>query len=293
MADNQIGDESPEGAFSLVANETRFGILQALWEDDETPSSFSDLRDRVGMRDSGKFNYHLNKLIPEFVLRVDEGYELTYAGRQIIGAAVSGTYTHTDITVEPIEVSDCPSCESTIEASYERGFMRIKCSNCGMVITNALPAPPILAANHDTEDLPQVFSRLLVTQAQAEDRGFCHLCRGPMEKSLDPKRDTFEQPSLSDHLAVEVTCRACGNESYHVVGWAVIDHPAVVSFLYDHGIDIRETPVWELYTEWLSKPHATVVSEDPLRIETSIELDDDHLVLTLDEDLTVLSHDRE
>lgn len=83
MSGPQITGETPEEAFSLVANETRFQILQALWEADATQQTFPDLRASVGIRDSGQFNYHLGKLIPEFVRQPDDGYELTYAGRQI------------------------------------------------------------------------------------------------------------------------------------------------------------------------------------------------------------------
>jgi hypothetical protein len=292
MTDARITGGSPEDAFGLVADETRFGILRALWDADDGPSSFSDLRESVGISDSGQFNYHLDKLTPEFVRRVDDGYELTYAGRKVIGAAVSGTYTHSDITVDPVPVSDCPACASTIEARYDRGFMKVACDACGMVITNALPAPPIIAANHDPEALPGVVSQLLFARVQAENRGFCQLCGGPIAKSLAPERRAFEQDSLSEHLTVTVSCRTCGAESYQVVGWTVVDHPAVVGFLYDHGIDLRETPVWALYDEWLADPHASVASEDPLRVETAVELGGDRLELTLDREFAVVDHRR-
>jgi hypothetical protein len=96
------GSESPddgddlEAAFSLVANELRFQILQALWEaqrTDELPVPFSELFDSVEVGDSGQFNYHLDKLVPRFVRDADDGYELTFAGEQVIGAAASGVYT--------------------------------------------------------------------------------------------------------------------------------------------------------------------------------------------------------
>ena len=66
-------DEGPDGdrasvreAFSLLAHEVRLDIVLALLENwaavDTEPQSYSDLMDAVGMRDSGKFNYHLDKL---------------------------------------------------------------------------------------------------------------------------------------------------------------------------------------------------------------------------------------
>jgi DNA-binding transcriptional ArsR family regulator len=49
----------PAEAFAVVGNETRLAILEALWRSPERPVTFSDLRRRVGMRDSAQFNYHL------------------------------------------------------------------------------------------------------------------------------------------------------------------------------------------------------------------------------------------
>jgi hypothetical protein len=106
------GSESPddgddlEAAFSLVANELRFQILQALWEAqqaDELPVPFSELFDSVDVRDPGQFNYHLDEPVPRFVRDAEDGQEPTFAGEGVIGAAASGVYTETDVTVEATE----------------------------------------------------------------------------------------------------------------------------------------------------------------------------------------------
>jgi len=78
------GDEDvpPEDAFSLVANETRMDVLKALWEADG-PRSFSALRERVGVRDSGQFNYHLGKLVGHFVRKTADGYRLSLDDREL------------------------------------------------------------------------------------------------------------------------------------------------------------------------------------------------------------------
>jgi DNA-binding transcriptional ArsR family regulator len=52
---------APAEAFSVVANETRLSILEALWRAPHSPVSFSELRQRVGMADSAQFNYHLGR----------------------------------------------------------------------------------------------------------------------------------------------------------------------------------------------------------------------------------------
>ena len=64
-------------AFARVGNETRLAILLALHDrvalgdrsDYTVP--YSELREAVGEEDSGKFGYHLNRLLGEFVVTVE------------------------------------------------------------------------------------------------------------------------------------------------------------------------------------------------------------------------------
>jgi len=50
--------DDPEDVFTLLSDDIRVEILQALWEADD-PVAFSELHGAVGIRDSGQFNYHL------------------------------------------------------------------------------------------------------------------------------------------------------------------------------------------------------------------------------------------
>lgn len=270
-----------EAAFSLVANDIRFEILQGLWtarQADEVPVPFSDLFDSVDVRDSGQFNYHLNKLVPRFVRTVEDGYELTFAGEQVIGAAVSGVYTDTDVTVEAIDVGECPDCGDAIEARYEAGRLEVECVDCDMVITDGLPAPPVLAASHEPENLPQVFNQFLLKRIQSIARGFCQHCGGRVESSLDTES--------RDRPHVQQACQVCGVEIEMSLEALVLDHPAVVSFLYEGDIDLRETMIWDL--DWLFDTEVTIPEGDPLRVELTMERDGERLDLTLDETLSVM-----
>ncbi|WP_123538752.1 winged helix-turn-helix domain-containing protein [Halosimplex salinum] len=69
--------------FTLLSNETRVRILAALADSDAEAVRFSDLRSRVGVTDSGQFNYHLEKLRGELVAKTDDGYALTDAGGRV------------------------------------------------------------------------------------------------------------------------------------------------------------------------------------------------------------------
>lgn len=68
--------------FDLLGDKTRLRIVESLLEADPEPLRFSEIRSRVGARDPGRFNYHLNRLRGSLVEQRDEGYVLTREGRQ-------------------------------------------------------------------------------------------------------------------------------------------------------------------------------------------------------------------
>ncbi len=289
MTDGQ-GTVSDAGeAFSVVASEARFDILQSLWELSRggvDGAGFADLRKQTNIDDSGQFNYHLDRLRPRFVRKTDEGYELTHAGTRVVGAAVSGVYTETDVTVDAREVSNCPECAGVVEARYEGGTACVECRDCGLTVTK-VPVPPVLVASADPEELPMLYSRRVVTDIYGLNSGFCMLCGGRMDRSLDRENATEHTPA---HLGVGYQCRECGSQSSGILLMAAIGDPTLTSFLHDAGVDLREEPVWEL--DWFFEATGTVVSEVPLRAEATVELDDRALTLTFDESLDVVASER-
>lgn len=82
---NKIRDEGLE-TLGHIGNEHRISILRELTEADE-PLPFSELRRRVGIEDTGQFNYHLTELRGRFVRKSDGRYELGHAGERVIVAA--------------------------------------------------------------------------------------------------------------------------------------------------------------------------------------------------------------
>ena len=74
--------------FDLLSDETRLAIVRALADhqpDDPRRATltFSELRERVGARDAGRFNYHLGKLRDVLVEKTDCGYRLTHRGVRV------------------------------------------------------------------------------------------------------------------------------------------------------------------------------------------------------------------
>jgi hypothetical protein len=85
-------------AFGALSDPVRVGIVHALTEHGReswppTGLGFADLRRRVGVVDSGRFRYHLERLRGRFVEQVGGDYRLTCAGQEVAAAILAGTYT--------------------------------------------------------------------------------------------------------------------------------------------------------------------------------------------------------
>lgn len=73
------------GLFALLSDGTRVRIVQELYDhwrcDPEAPClPFSELYSRVDAEDSGRFNYHLERLCDTLVDKRQSGYALTPLG---------------------------------------------------------------------------------------------------------------------------------------------------------------------------------------------------------------------
>lgn len=120
---------SPNEAFDVLGDETRIKILQVLGESDD-PMSFTALRNAVGLRQGGQFNYHLDKLVGHFVTKSDDGYELRQPGRRVVEAVLSGAVTH-EPELEPTDVDfECLLCGASIRVSYRSERVELYCTAC-------------------------------------------------------------------------------------------------------------------------------------------------------------------
>lgn len=290
----ELDDELDE-IFGLVADPTRLEILKALWEERTTheghgqePVDFSTLREAVGVTDSGRFNYHLDSLVPEFVSQEGDGYTLTFAGSNIVGAAVSGTYTNPDTEFDTTEFGSCPvtDCQGTLEGTYDDGHISIACDSCD--VDSAISAPPIIVGAHDPETDPAVFITYALTVIQKTVRGFCHLCSGPLDARV------VKGTSLAgsdDQISVAYDCRECGSTAHSPAATLLADHPAAISLLHEAGIDYRDALLWRNRDDIDTQEE--IRQEDPLEIEVTLAVDGERLTVLLDDDLEVTDYERE
>jgi hypothetical protein len=273
---------SPAEAIKLVANETRIDILEALWSSDE-PQPFTTLREAVGIQDSGQFNYHLDLLENRFVKKTDSGYDLTLAGQSVLGSIRSGEYTHS-ATVGPVEAGNCPHCRGDLEARYEEELVSVICTDCEETV-GEFAVPPTLLAGFEPDELAGAFSRWVLTSFQRNQRGFCPECSGRVRAGIDRDPD-----DTGSSMTARYTCEVCGSTVTGPLGVAVLDHPVVVEFHADHGIDLRRDLLWEL--PWLIETTPKVVADNPLRVRLEAKLGNDRLSIVVDDDLDVVSIER-
>ena len=246
--------------------------------------SFSELRERVGERDSGKFNYHLGKLADHFVRRTDVGYELTMAGQQMVGALIAGTY-NASVSFEPIPIgSPCPICGGDLEAGYADEHVRVECTECD-VFLNQFPFPPGTIDQFDADTLPEAFDRWLRALFGRTLAGFCPNCAGRLDPRLE-SNDDERRP-----VRVKYGCERCGDVGDTSPAFLLSHHPAGVAFYHEHGIDVTETPSWELSR----RVERTIerLDDDPPRARVTIRAGDERLVVHVDADARVTDVRRE
>lgn len=276
---------SPAEAFSIVGNETRLSILEALWATETRPVRFSRLRERVGMRDSAQFNYHLDKLTGQFVVRTEEGYDLRNAGERVVQAVLAGSFNEhpeLEFTIE----SPCTRCGEPLCVFYEDEQLSIECPSCDRG-HGTYSFPPGGLHDRSREEILTAFEqRVRHLHCLAAD-GVCPACSGRMRTTISHDGECC----LGVGLRADHVCEQCNHSLCSAVGLSLLDHSAVVAFHSDHGIDLGNTPYWRF--EWcVSDDHTTVLSEDPWQLCVEIALGDETLSVVLDGELTVLETER-
>lgn len=302
-------------AFELLSNETRLAILLSLWEayDPHAESnaiSFSELYDRVSVRDSGTFTYHLNELVGNFVEEAADGYQLRNSGLKVVRAVIAGA-GFDGRRVPPTEIPrTCFHCRAPVQLSYEDERLYQICTGCegniGSSSTENAPMGTLLVYDsfnpaglaHRTPG--EVFVASTIEYHRAVTlliRGVCPECSGAVEESLRicdsheaPPGELCSTCGTWNEARASYVCSVCKYSGSYPAWTAVYDHPAVVAFYYEHGFDMTfdlDDPqacaqVWDRL-----KKDQTVVSRDPVRIRVTVPCGGDELYLTLDGDLGV------
>lgn len=306
-------------AFEILGNDTRLAILLALWEakdpgppfaDSSEPAvSFSELRDRVGMRDSGQFNYHLDKLVGTFIEQIDEGYELTTAAERILGAVFAGTLTDPpSFEGEPID-AECYRCGSPVVVDYSDSRFVRRCTSCEGIWKNPdAPSgtlvegyrPPAALENRT----PQMWNRDCNVRARHRRatmmEGVCPDCAGTVVTTIN----VCEDHEIGD----ETVCEYCGSLwkiqtqfvcdsckfAWITPAWGpIFTEVSVLAFFHENGLDPRSLFDVSFYSAANRRIFDAIKGVDvreaePVEMYVKVDIDGDCLDVTLDQEANVV-----
>lgn len=280
--EQQNPDRGPADAFRVLGNEHRLEILRALWATEDEPVNFSNLFDAVSIDDSGQFNYHLEQLTTQFVDHTGEGYELRRAGEKVLQAILAGSFTPHDR--RELQTGDqCLRCGELLIAEYRDETMSIRCGSCGFCY-GEYPFPPGGLNDRSDEEILRAFDqRVRHLHCLAAD-GVCHECNGKMESRIVEEGECC----LAGSIRLEHECQQCNHTLCASLGLGLLDNSTVVSFYRDNGIDLSQTPYWEL--PWcVSDEPIEVRTRDPWVIDVRLKAGESERVITIDETLTQIA----
>lgn len=311
--DDEQSVMAPDDAFGVLGNETRMNILRVLGEADE-PLPFSELHDAIDVRDSGQFNYHLDKLRGHFVEKTDDGYELRQAGYRIIEAVLSGAITETP-EVEPTNIGQsCPHCGASLEVTYRDEGVHLFCTDCpgtydrggstdetatqpksGYIGTVLLPPAGIRDRTPpEITSAAMTWSNLEVAAATS---GICPRCSAPFEESVNVCDTHNRSGGLCENCGrryAAIIDNQCSNCTFGYQGTTelvLLDDKTFLQYLLDHDVNpISPSP--ERYLEREMGFDEAILSTDPFRARVSFTLDEETLEVTVDEDLNVVDTER-
>lgn len=288
--DDDPSSLTPDEAFSVLANETRMEILRTLGEADH-PLSFSELRDRIGMRDSGQFNYHLDKLEGHFVRKTDEGYTNRRAGSSVIEAVLSGAITERPVLESTRTDQPCPHCGGATEVRYRENRLLYTCTECP--IDAHMPLPPAGIRDRSPAGVLHAAAIWGMSAAQAMVRGVCPRCSAPIDFSvrmcehheLTNRRCDRCQSRYASQLHVRCTNCPFGQEASMILRLLTI--PAVRVFLLERGLD----PV--TVDRFAPSIEEEILAVEPFEARFTFTHGEEALSLTVDADLSVLDVSRD
>lgn len=279
-------------AFGTLASETRLAILETLHDalrDHEGPGQpsvpYAELRRRVGVEDSGKFNYHLTQLTDDFVRKREGGYVLTQVGRTA-AETVWRSFDLGDHGFDETGVDEeCPRCGDGLVVAYADGHVTTRCRTCGGLLgvdglrpgtVSRLPFPPAGVPDHSPTALVHAAHRRLCRHLLSMRDGVCPRCGGATEARLSV---------CGDHG--EGLCRACGTTVPTVAdttclrcGYGRLAPPALAA------VDTPGRPL-DGETAWDQFAAAASASHDPRPEQPTVRISLGERTLVVDDTLSV------
>lgn len=304
---------SPEEAFTVLGDETRLQILQALSKSDRS-LSFSELFDRIDYHDSSNFGYHLKKLVGHFVRKDDERYVLRRAGRRVVEAVLSGAVTD-DPVVEPTQIDkQCPYCSAPIEVGFQQERVEMYCTECPGLVEHAgsdgryfteygslghMSLPPAGVQGRSPKEVLEAAWTWKHLDVLADSAGVCSRCSAPINHSVtvcedhDTNEESCAQCGRRYAVRFDVHCQNCHYDAQGISPTCLLASTELLSFLTENGINPFTPDTLDRALGSLANYEEEVLSTDPFKAKFTFTVDGEALLVIVDDGLSVVDVTRQ
>ncbi|ELY77209.1 DUF7351 domain-containing protein [Natrinema gari] len=296
MTTSEHGGAASEEAFALLGHKIRLDILRAFFErySPVDPDSRSDVREQrtlsyaelmaaTDMEDSGKFNYHLDKLRGVYIEEIAEGYVPTASAIALYEAVIANRPTESIPTDFDIEES-CPNCGSRLRGKYEQEFLTVECPACDLFWGATYRFPKNGLAVREGEGIYKALYDRMMHHVGLARTGQCPSCAGIT--SVTVPRERLDEDSTP---TAELTCETCSWFITVDIVSALQFEPQVTKALIELGVPLSKSSSMRATEQVLPDVTGWVSSDDPLYATISITYDDAVAEITVSDELKICS----
>lgn len=298
---------SPDEAFTVLGDETRLQVLQALGAADG-PLSYSDLFDRIEYDDSANFSYHLRKLTGHFVRKTEAGYDLWEAGRRVVEAVLSGAVTETPV-LEPTQTEErCPFCGAPVEVGFQHARVEMNCTECPGLLRFAGSGgrrfteygslgfflfPPAGVDGRTASAVLEAAWTWKHVDVLADSSGVCSRCSAALDTSVAVCPDHDAGDGYCEHcgrryaVRFDIGCTNCNYDVHSIAPGCLLSNTELLAFFTTHGINPLAPDSLDGAMDALANYEEEVVSTDPFEARFTFTAGGDAITLTVDDDLSV------
>jgi endogenous inhibitor of DNA gyrase (YacG/DUF329 family) len=207
-----------------------------------------------------------------------------------------------DAHVAGVAEADCPACGGDVTVTYEDQWLRFACTRCdglfgdaapnGTLLNAPFPPPGLVGRTPDGALETELYRCMLDLTSMMQ--GVCPECASAVRGSLSvcDEHDAGPEHSCSTcgtPFAAwgDLRCGTCQFAKRLPVELCAMALPPVIGFLYARGVNVLAPSLDDLFGVVRSRV-TTTVRENPSGVVTTIGGDDDGVMLTLDEHLTVV-----
>lgn len=277
----EIDLDEASDMFQTLADETRLQILLAIarHQGQRGPLPYGEIMDDLDIEDSGRFNYHLNRLQDHFIRQEADNYVPTAGAHELLWLLRSEKMSDETMVAPETVGASCLRCGSALETIYDDDLY-VSCHDCGESRMKH-PTSPSVARSQPLRTLAAEADRRHRRNVAAMFEGSCLLCGGETEFEIMATEQLHYDRCLADVLCY-TACRNCNYRfGMLTIGQLVLCHPTVRTYCHEHGIDLFERPQWE-YTWTRSDRSTEIRSRDPWRYRKYGFVDGCRLVVQLE-----------